>query len=405
MIAMQMEWVDRITAIDRDAWNALVGPGTPFLEHGFLHALEASGAVGGDSGWYPQFLVARRPADAPDIVTHTSPDTAPTHLLGALPLYIKTHSMGEFVFDFAWADAAHRAGIHYYPKAVVAAPLTPIQGRRILVDPALPAPNALAVQRALIQQAVAFCQQAGLSSLHFNFVHPDERAVLESCGLPIRVGMQFHWHNRKSDDDPALYPDFDTFLARFSSKKRANIRRERRKLADAGVTTRVLTAGEITHDHLDLAFDYYLNTIEKLPWGHQYLTREFFHQLGDLLPERLHLVLAEHAHKPFAGAFNLWKDDALYGRYWGCLQDIEFAHFEACLYRPLQWCIAHDIRVFQPGAQGPHKYDRGFDPTPTYSAHWIADPRLQRAVEDFIQHERLDMEAQIARMRAESPLR
>ncbi|TDP75784.1 GNAT family N-acetyltransferase [Bradymonas sediminis] len=388
---VEFEIIEGIKEIDAAAWDQLVGADSPFLEYGFLRALEDSGCVGSDSGWHPQFLVARD-SDAPD------------RLVGAMPLYLKLHSMGEFVFDWSWADAAQRAGIRYYPKAVVAVPMTPIQGRRILVDAALAPDDALAIKKTLVETAIDFAQKVGLSSVHFNFIMPDEVAIFEALDLPIRVGMQFHWHNHNGAEDAQKYSDFDAFLGRFRSKKRANIRRERRKLTNAGVRTRVVAGAAVTPAHLDRVFDYYRDTIDKLEWGRQYLNREFFQHLGEQLPQRLHLVMAEQDGEEFGGAFNLYKNAGLYGRYWGCTKEVEFAHFETCLYRPLDWCIEHGVEVFQPGAQGPHKYDRGFDPTPTYSAHWIRDPRLADAVGQFIAHERAEMRAHIKELRQDSPI-
>lgn len=396
MNRVELEIIEGIAQVDASDWDRLVGENSPFLEYGFLRALEDSGCVGGESGWHPQFLVARSVPAAPG---------AAPRLVGALPLYLKLHSMGEFVFDWAWADAAQRAGIRYYPKAVVAVPLTPIQGRRILVDASLEPAQADALKRRLVEATIDFAQKVGLSSVHFNFVLPEEVAIFEQLGLPIRVGMQFHWQNATAGPDSPPYTDFDEFLARFRSKKRANIRRERRKLASAGVRTEVYVGDEVDASLLDRAFDYYQDTIHKLHWGRQYLNRDFFQLLGEKLPERLHLVLATQDGEAFGGAFNLYKNEGLYGRYWGCTREVDFAHFETCLYRPIDWCIAQGVDVFQPGAQGPHKFERGFRPTPTYSAHWISDPRLGAAVERFVAQERADMRAQIAMMRQDSPLR
>lgn len=391
MSSIEFEIIEGIAKIEAATWDHLVGDSSPFLEYGFLRALEDSGCVGGDSGWHPQFLVARSTG-------------ADEKLIGAMPLYLKLHSMGEFVFDWSWADAAQRAGIRYYPKAVVAVPMTPIQGRRILVDASLNPADALDLKRQLVQAAIEFAQGAGLSSVHFNFVLPEEVAIFEQLDLPIRVGMQYHWHNNDGTDNAQKYGDFDDFLARFRSKKRANIRRERRKLASAGVRTEIHVGDAVSAAQLDRVFDYYRDTIEKLHYGRQYLNREFFQHLGEQLPERLHLVMAHQDGEEFGGAFNLYKDEGLYGRYWGCTKEVDFAHFETCLYRPIEWCIERGVDVFQPGAQGPHKYDRGFTPTPTYSAHWIHNPGLADAVGQFIDHERAEMRAQIKMMREDSPI-
>jgi predicted N-acyltransferase len=394
-MTLDLQFFDAVGDIPSDQWDTLVGDGSPFLEHGFLSALERTGCVGEGTGWHPKILAAYRGEQ----------------LVGALPLYLKAHSAGEFVFDWSWADAAHRAGLNYYPKAVVAVPMTPIQGRRILVDEA--DDDADAVRRGLVEAAIEFARANRLSSVHFNFVEPDEAELLDELDLPIRKGMQYHWYNGPIlEDGPSLkdnqqvgdsYQDFDDFLARFRSKKRANIRRERRKLAQAGVTTEVLVGDEISEAHLDRMFDYYKDTIEKFHWGKQYLNRAFFLEIGEVLRDRLHMVVASQDGEEFAAAFNLYKGDGLYGRYWGCSQEVDFAHFEVCLYRPIEWCIEQGVQKFEPGAQGGHKYDRGFMPTPTYSAHWLRDPRLGDAVEGFIWQERREIEREIASMREDSP--
>ncbi|WP_168210660.1 GNAT family N-acetyltransferase [Persicimonas caeni] len=384
-MSLDLQFFDAVGALDASQWDALVADASPFLEHGFLVTLEETGCVGEGTGWYPQILGAFRDGE----------------LVGALPLYLKTDSRGEFVFDWSWADAAHRAGMQYYPKAVVAVPFTPIEGRRILVDESQE--DAGAIRRALVEAAIDFAQRAQLSSLHFNFVLPEEVELFEDLGLPIREGLQYHWYNGPDLGVGDDYGDFDDYLARFRSKKRSNIRRERRKLAEAGVTTKVLVGDEVTPAHLDRMFDYYRDTIEKFYWGKQYLNRAFFEQLGQALGDRVHMVVAEHDGREFAGAFNLWKGDGLYGRYWGCLDEIKYAHFEVCLYRAVEWCIDHGVQKFEPGAQGEHKYDRGFMPTPTYSAHWVRHPGLARAIADFIAQEKWEVERQIEAMREDSP--
>jgi predicted N-acyltransferase len=394
---LDLQFFDAVGEIPQAEWDRLVGDASPFLEHGFLTTLERTGCVGEGTGWHPQILAAYRDEQ----------------LVGALPLYLKAHSAGEFVFDWSWADAAHRAGLNYYPKAVVAVPMTPIQGRRLLVDEA--EQDAAAVRQVLVEAAIEFADDNRLSSVHFNFVEPDEAELLDELDLPIRKGMQYHWYNGPIEEGgtdvatetavgPA-YEDFDDFLARFRSKKRSNIRRERRKLAEAGVTTEVLVGDQVTEAHLDRMFDYYKDTIEKFHWGKQYLNRDFFIEIGHALRDRLHMVVASQDGQEFAAAFNLYKGDGLYGRYWGCTEEVNFTHFEACLYRPIEWCIDHGVQKFEPGAQGEHKYDRGFLPTPTYSAHWLRDPRLAQAVGDFIDQERREMEHQIEAMRDDSPFK
>jgi len=383
---------DTISDIAPEVWDHLVGDGSPFLEHAFLSTLEDTGCVGEGTGWFPAILTA-----------HRRVDDRPGDLLGAVPFYIKTHSHGEFVFDWGWADAAMRAGIAYYPKAVAAVPLTPVTGVRLLVDPDVEDPATL--RRALVSGAIEVAEQAGLSSVHFNFVDPDELTVFEEVGLPIRHGVQYHWYNGRARGEDGDYGDFDDFLSRFRSKKRSNIRRERRKLDEWGVRRTVLRGDEITAGHMRRMFRYYKDTVDKFYWGRQYLTREFFETIRLTLPDRLHLVVAEQDGEEFAGAFNLYKADRLYGRYWGCTRDVQFTHFDVCFYTAIDWCIAQDCEVFEPGAGGEHKFERGFQPTRTYSAHWVADPRLRQAVTAAIDDEKKAVSRRIEAMQADSPFK
>ena len=392
-----VETHEGIATIPRARWQRLVRDQTPFLSYGFLRTLEETGCLEPDSGWYPLVLTARREGSQ--------------DLVGALPLYLKGNSAGEFVYDWSWADAAHRAGLSYYPKGVVAAPFTPVTGARLLVAPELEGETRRAVQVALAQAAVAIGDQMGLSSVHFNFVLPEEAALLsEELQLPVRHGVQYHWYNgrREGDGKPGRerYGDFDGFLARFRSKKRANIRRERRKLADTGVTTRVVRGQEADEALLARMYRWYKSTVDKFYWGQQYLTRDFFLTAPEALGDALHLVVAsDDTGRDFAGAFNLVDDHRLYGRYWGCDEEAEFTHFEVCMYTPISWCIEHDIVVFEPGQGGEHKLDRGFEPTRTYSAHYLRDPGLRHAITDHLRHDRRHTTMQLEAMIEDSPLK
>jgi uncharacterized protein len=367
-----------VGAIEASQWDRLVAGRSPFLEHGFLTALEDSGCLSEQSGWYPQILGAYES----------------DRLVGALPFYIKAHSAGEFVFDWAWAEGAMRAGIPYYPKAVVAVPFTPVTGPRLLYA----SDAGTYIAQALVQAAIEVADRMGLSSVHFNFLTAQDVAVFESMGLPIRLGIQYHWENRGDDGGP--FADFDDYLKTFRSKRRANIRRERRKLVEQGVTTRVIPGSELTDADMDRLYRYYRTTVNKFYWGRQYLSESFFHQIRGKLSHRLHAVIVEREGKPFGGTFNLFDGQRLYGRYWGCVEEVEFAHFEACIYRPVQWCIENGVGGFEPGAGGEHKYERGFAPTLTYSAHYVRDPRLGAAVEDFIAREREGVMAELAHLEA-----
>lgn len=378
MNSLTAETHSSITHIGREAWDSLVASGSPFLEYDFLLALEESGSLDPGSGWGTAILAVRR-GDA---------------LLGALPFYVKSHSRGEFVYDWAWAEAASRAQIPYYPKAVVAVPFTPVTGARLLIAP--DTEGADEVRRALVAAALEVAGALGLTGVHFNFITREEVSVFEDAGLPIRTQLQYHWQN-------AGYADFDDYLARFRSKRRANIRRERRKLAGAGVTTRVVTGEELDEALMRRVFRYYRDTVNRYFWGQRYLNEEFFVRVGANLRDRVHVVVAELDGREFAGTFNLVKGNRLYGRYWGSLEDVEFAHFEVCFYTPIEWAIAHEIEVFEPGHGGEHKFERGFEPVTTYSAHWLADPRLDNAVREALVHERAEVERRRLHLMSESP--
>lgn len=367
-----------VSEVAQASWDALVARESPFLEWKFLTTLEATGCLGESTGWIPQIITVW---DGQELV-------------GAVPFYVKFHSQGEFIFDWAWADAAARSGIEYYPKGLVAVPFTPVTGARILVRPEEPEPQALS--KALVDATIEVASEMGLSSVHFNFIQEPDISALE--GLPVRKSVQYHWFNEG-------YSSFDDFLAVFRSKRRANIRRERRLLAEAGVTTRVITGSAITHADMKRAFGYYAKTVDKFYWGRRYLTDAFFEELRGEFSNRIHLLVAEQDGEPFAGAFNLIKDQHLYGRYWGCRREVEFTHFEVCMYAPIEWCIAHGVKVFEPGAGGEHKFDRGFRATAMHSAHWIADPRLRLAVTDFVTRETDHVAQQIEWMDAKGPFK
>lgn len=377
-----------IAQIGAARWDGLVGPdGSPFLAHSFLRTLEETGCVDGRTGWHTA------------LVTVEAQDG---RLLGGLPLYVKLHSRGEFVYDWGWADAAARAGIAYYPKGVVAVPHTPVTGARLLVAPDVTDRDA--VRRLLVLGGIEVARSLGLSGLHFNFIPASDLALFRELGLSIRTQLQYHWTNPRVGGD-AAYSSFDDFLAEFRSKRRANIRRERRKLAEYGVTTRVVQGDDLTATQMRRMYRYYADTVNKYYWGQQYLNEDFFVAIAEQLREHVHLVVAELHGEQFAGAFNLHKADRLYGRYWGCQKEVEFAHFEVCMYAPIEWCIANAIRAFEPGHGGEHKHERGFEPTKTYSAHWLADERFAEAVAAFCAEEAAAVDQRLTALAAQSPLK
>ncbi len=338
-------------------WDRLAGPGNPFVSHAFLAALEDSGSVGPATGWTPAPLVLEDPSGG---------------LLGALPAYAKSHSQGEYVFDHAWADAWERAGGQYYPKLQIAAPFTPATGPRLLLaDRAYAAP--------LLRAAEQLCRLNGFSSAHATFVEPEQLPLFEQAGWLARADIQFHWRNRG-------YASFEDFLAELSSRKRKDVRKERRAAQD-GVQIRALTGDAIRPEHWDAFWLFYQDTgLRK--WGHPYLTREAFDLLGQRMAERILLILAFEDGRPIAGALNFIGGDALYGRYWGCLADKPFLHFELCYYRAIDAAIARGLSRVEAGAQGGHKLARGYEPVRTWSMHWIADPGLRAAIADFLERER-----------------
>ncbi len=366
--------IDEIPAQD---WNRLVGDDAPFLRHEFLAAMEHHGCVGARFGWIPHHLTLR---------------DGQGRWLAAAPAYLKYNSYGEFVFDWAWADAYQRAGRAYYPKLVIASPYTPATGARILTGDT---PRRAEYASALIQGSVEVAQQLGVSGLHWLFTTPRETDWLRGAGLMPRLGCQFHWQN-------AGYASFEDLLATFSAEKRKKVRRERRRVAEAGVRIRRVS-GEAVSDAEWVTFHrLYEDTFDKRG-GVPTLTLPFFREIGQTMGQQLLLVFAEHGGEIVAAAFCLVGARSLYGRHWGCSKDFHSLHFEACYYQGLDHCIEQGLSRFEPGAQGEHKISRGFLPTPTWSAHWIADAAFRRPIGAFLDHEIPAMEDYIAEMQQRSP--
>jgi len=368
-----------IREVAAEAWNACAGADDPFLNHGFLAALEDSGSVSAETGWIPQHLAALGEDGS---------------VAACAPLYLKSHSYGEYVFDWSWADAYERAGGRYYPKLQSAVPFTPITGRRLLVRPNAPAGAREVIAAAMVRLA----EQLEVSSLHVTFPTEPEWRTLGDHGWLMRTGYQFHWENRG-------YRTFDDFLADLSSRKRKAIRKERAAVRDQDVTVRTLTGEAIEERHWDAFYRFYRNTHGR-KWGHAYLNRAFFSLLAGAMAERVVLVMAETSDgRPVGGALNILGRDTLYGRYWGCEEHFRFLHFEACYYRAIDFAIEHGFARVEAGAQGEHKIQRGYLPQPTYSAHWIANPDFRRAVERFLHGERRAAAAEMRLLSEESPFR
>ena len=348
------EGVASVPAAD---WDACAGTGNPFLSHAFLSILERSGSATARTGWQP----------LPVIV-----DGADGRPAAIAPAYAKAHSQGEYVFDHAWADAWERAGGDYYPKLQVAVPFTPVPGPRLLLRDGSVAP-------ALIAALEAVTDNNRLSSAHATFVDPDQIEAFRDAGWLIRRGNQFHWTNQG-------YASFDDFLDALASRKRKAIRKERARAIE-GLTIRHLTGAAISEAHWDAFWIFYQDTGSR-KWGQPYLTRSFFSMLGEAMGDRVLLMLAERDGVPIAGALNLIGGDALYGRYWGCTEDVPFLHFELCYYQAIDAAIERGLARVEAGAQGEHKLARGYVPVPTWSAHYIPDPGFRRAVAEFLDRER-----------------
>ncbi|NQV56335.1 MAG: N-acetyltransferase [Rhodospirillales bacterium] len=368
----------RISEVSAEEWNACAGESNPFVRYAFLNALEESGSVCAETGWQPQHLVV---------------NDEQGKIAACMPMYLKNHSYGEYIFDWGWADAYERAGGKYYPKLQSAVPFTPATGPRMLVRSDAPEKYF----DILIAGMVQLARQLDVSSLHVTFPPSDQWDRLGAAGFLLRSGKQFHWENKG-------YDSFDDFLDELSSRKRKAIRKERREVANEGVTLKCLTGDDITEDHWDSFYHYYLSTIDH-KWGRAYLTREFFSILGESMSDMAMMVVAEQGGERIAGALNLVGDDTLFGRNWGCSKEIKFLHFEACYYQAIDFAIENKLKWVEAGAQGPHKIQRGYLPREIYSAHWIKDANFRDAVANFVNNERRDIDYEIQGLMGYSPYR
>jgi hypothetical protein len=365
----------RVAEIGREAWDACAGPtGNPFVGFDFLDACETAGCAVERTGWGPR---------------HLTVEDETGRVAAAMPLYLKAHSQGEYVFDHGWAQAYEQAGGRYYPKLLSAVPFSPVTGPRFLVRPDV---DAKAAQDILLGGALAVCDQAGASSLHVNFPTEPEWERLGEHGLLQRQDQQYWWENRG-------YASFEDFLAALSSSRRKTVRRERRE-AQEGLEIVALTGPEITEEHWDAFFAFYMDTGSR-KWGRPYLNRTFFALMGERMAEQIVLIMARRGRDWIAGALNYVGDGALYGRQWGALEHVPFLHFELCYYQAIDWAIAHGLKRVEAGAQGEHKIARGYLPSPVYSAHWIADPRLREPVARYLEREREAVAAEMAILEAE----
>ena len=359
----ELRVLQRIADIERDAWNALVRPSdSPFLDWTWLHTLEETGCVRAEAGWLPCHLTLSESG----------------RLVGAAPAYLKGNSEGEFVFDWRFAELAARVGVEYYPKLLLAVPFTPATGARFLVAPG---EDRARVVNLLGQGALALAKAANASSVHVNFLREDELAAIAPLGFHERHGIQYHWH-RGGD------ATWDDFLKRLPSKKRTQLRRERRAPGEQGITVRTLAPGDYTPEMARVMFDFYRATVDKFMWGRRYLNVRFFEAIAERFREHLAWVVAERDGRPIAGAFNVRGQSTLYGRYWGATEDVPFLHFNVCYYHGVDECLAQGLDTFEPGAGGEHKHARGFDMTVTRSAHAFFEPRLRAIIERYFDDER-----------------
>lgn len=370
-------------------WDACACPGgrdgtstvayNPFVSHAFLKTLEDADCLGAEAGWLPRHLVAGDGAGG---------------IAAVAPCYLKSHSQGEYVFDHGWADAYERAGGRYYPKLQISVPFSPVPGRRLMVRPDLDETRLRAV---LAEAAAQIVRRNGLSSAHVTFLSEAEWELLGAAGWLRRTDRQFHWLNDG-------YTGFDGFLASLNARRRKQVRRERRDARAGGIEIEWITGTDIDEAHWDVFFEFYLDTSSR-KWGQPYLNRTFFSLLGERMADDILLVMARRDGRPIAGALNMIGSDTLFGRYWGTVDEQPFLHFEVCYYQAIEYAISHGLQRVEAGAQGAHKLARGYIPTTTHSAHWIGHPGLRRAIEDYLERERRQVELEGEALLRHAPFR
>jgi predicted N-acyltransferase len=380
----KVEVVPRIADVPAAAWDACANPDAtvfnPFVAHAFLKALEDAGSVGGRTGWTPRHLVLKDGAGA---------------IAGCAPAYLKSHSQGEYVFDFGWADAYMQAGGRYYPKLQIAVPFTPVPGPRLLVRPG---PARAANEAMLAAAAVELAERSGISGVHVTFLTEGEWTRLGAQGMLQRTSQQFHWSN-------AGYATFDDYLATLASRKRKDTRKERQQALAGGLTVEWRRGAEITEGDWDTFFTFYIETGSR-KWGRPYLNRKFYALLAaSAIGERCLLMLARRSGRPIGGSFHMVGGDCLFGRYWGAVEHQPFLHFEMCYYQAIDYAITHKLQRVEAGAQGEHKLARGYLPTKTYSVHHLVDPALRRAVARFLERERASVDAECEVLAEHGPYR
>ncbi len=372
--------LEQIAQVDAAQWNALLNDEQPFLKHEFLSALEQTDCVSAETGWLPQHIVLQDENEK---------------LLAAMPLYLKSHSWGEFVFDWAWADAYRRAGLEYYPKLLGAVPFSPVTGHRLLTRRAQQDSTQLTEQ--LIATATALADQLALSSFHVLFPRVEELSGLRNAGFLLRKDCQFHWRNQ-------AFRDFDHYLESFSSKKRKNVKRERRRAREAGLSFHWYRGDAMDELLWQDAYRFHASTFQKRG-NPPYLSAACFDLLSQSLGEQLQVLLVRDGTRPVACAIFLRDSRTLYGRYWGCESEYHSLHFETCYYQGIDYCIANGLQRFEPGTQGEHKLSRGFEPTTTWSAHRLADPRFAGAIDEYLQREQTHIDSYVEQAARHLPFR
>lgn len=370
--------VDSVTAVPKNIWNALTQPDVPFFDHEFLQSLEQSGCFGEKSGWLPRYILLKN---------------SQQELKAILPLFIKTHSYGEFIFDFVWAQAYHQHGFNYYPKLVAAFPFTPVTGKRLLFSADADEAEVSTVFR---EQIALLLNQIGGSSVHFLFCLEKEADVLTSHNFLKRHSYHFNWHNQN-------YKNFDDFLEKLKRKNRQQVLKERREIKEAGVTIEHITADQIKPAHADVFYKFYAHHHHERYGSPTYLTRDFFARVMELMSDRLLLVLAKKNGENIAGTFNFYKGRNLYGRYWGFTQEVKYLHFELCYYQLIEFAISRQLAFFDAGYQGEHKLKRGLLPVYAYSSHWLEHQGFQRGVAHYIQQEKHSVDEQMSQYGQHSP--
>ena len=358
---MKIEFVESIKKINEEVWNDLIKSSYPFLQYSFLLVLENSKCVGENTGWYPFYLLVKEEKK----------------IIGLMPMYLKTDSHGEFIFDWSWADAFYRNGLEYYPKLVSAIPFTPAQGPRLCL---LNSEQRTEISKAIKEAIEVLSSESGISGMHILLPNKKELVPFKESGFSIRTSYSFHWFNNN-------YKDFEDFLLDLTSRQRKNIKKERQKVLDQNISIEKIQGGCITDEIWAQFYKFYQLTYLKRGMR-PYLNLDFFIEISTLIPDSLLLVMAKDSSNRFvAGALNFFDSDNLYGRYWGCLQEYDSLHFETCYYQGIEFCIEKELKKFDPGVQGEHKVKRGFWPIETYSAHWIKDTRFRKAIEDFLKQE------------------